>query len=402
MLRYGLSTEIFHFHSGPHHNRHNHHNNHKSPQPPQSTNTQGRSQRRRERRLRCMLRHERQTVTMALADQLRHSANRVERDAALRRQTTESKRGGGPRGPTPLRGQTRRLLGDAAGSGSGGATAGWDPAAHKDRLRAGSRLRLRRAADGGTVGGSRCTPRPQCLKLPRQWWSKLHPRQQCSKLLRRWWSILPLRLLSKLPSPVVEYSAPAPAVCSSTIACGWRMLHPRLQLSNAPTAEVEFFVSAPTMIPSPSACRGVYCTHNCCPSASACGGENCTRACWSKRQRVVECIAPAPAVLQTPTPVVEFFALAPAVVLALSPVVEFSCTRASFSSESPAPGGFLSPAPTVLWCWRSSRLCPRTEFPPLVVDMIFLSLLGGDALRMRLAVCTIGMCTRARRDGRLL
>ena len=44
----------------------------------------------------------------------------------------------------------------------------------------------------------------------------------------------------------------------------------------------------------------------------------------------------------------------------------------------------------------------QDRVPPLVVDMIFLSLLGGDALRMRLAVCTIGMCTRARRDGRLL
>ena len=43
----------------------------------------------------------------------------------------------------------------------------------------------------------------------------------------------------------------------------------------------------------------------------------------------------------------------------------------------------------------------QDRVPPLVVDMIFLSLLGGDALRMRLAVCTFGMCTRARRDGHL-
>ena len=93
----------------PHHHHHHHHH--------KSTNTQGRSQqwgglsrlslavamdgehdvrgagsarRRRERRLRCMLRHERQTVAMALAEQLHHSANRVERDAALRRQTTSA------------------------------------------------------------------------------------------------------------------------------------------------------------------------------------------------------------------------------------------------------------------------------------------------------------------------
>ena len=50
----------------------------------------GSARRRRERRLRCMLRHERQTVAMALAEQLHHSANRVERDAALRRQTTRA------------------------------------------------------------------------------------------------------------------------------------------------------------------------------------------------------------------------------------------------------------------------------------------------------------------------
>ena len=43
----------------------------------------------------------------------------------------------------------------------------------------------------------------------------------------------------------------------------------------------------------------------------------------------------------------------------------------------------------------------QDRVPPLVVDMIFLSLLGGVALRMRLAVCTFGMCTRARHDGRL-
>ena len=47
------------------------------------------------------------------------------------------------------------LFRDAAGSRSGAATAGGDPAAHGGRLRAGSRPR--RAADGGTVGGSRGT-----------------------------------------------------------------------------------------------------------------------------------------------------------------------------------------------------------------------------------------------------
>ena len=51
----------------------------------------GSARRRRERRLRCMLRHERQTVAMALAEQLHHSVYRVERDAALRRQTTRAR-----------------------------------------------------------------------------------------------------------------------------------------------------------------------------------------------------------------------------------------------------------------------------------------------------------------------
>ena len=43
----------------------------------------------------------------------------------------------------------------------------------------------------------------------------------------------------------------------------------------------------------------------------------------------------------------------------------------------------------------------QDRVPPLVVDMILLSLLGGVALRMRLVACTFGMCTRARRDGHL-
>ena len=44
----------------------------------------------RQRRLRPLLRHERMTVAMALAEQLHHSVNRVERDEALWRQTTRA------------------------------------------------------------------------------------------------------------------------------------------------------------------------------------------------------------------------------------------------------------------------------------------------------------------------
>ena len=67
----------------------------------------------------------------------------------------ESQRGRGPRGAPRPTGTDATSPGDAPGSGSGAATAGGDPAAHGDQLRAGSRPR--RAADGGTVGGSRCT-----------------------------------------------------------------------------------------------------------------------------------------------------------------------------------------------------------------------------------------------------
>ena len=53
----------------------------------------GAAKRGRERRLRSWVKHERLTVAMALAEQLHHSANRVERDAALRRQTTRAREG---------------------------------------------------------------------------------------------------------------------------------------------------------------------------------------------------------------------------------------------------------------------------------------------------------------------
>ena len=159
-----------------------------------------------------MLRHERQTVAMALAEQLHHSANRVERDAALRRQTTRAREGEVREEHHAPRGQTRPLPEMRPGSGSGAATAGGDPAARGDRLRAGSRPR--RAADGGTV-----------------WWKSLHPRPQFFKLHRQQWGILPQRpQCSKLFSPVVVDIAPAPAV-TQEYRLWWRVLHPRLQLS---------------------------------------------------------------------------------------------------------------------------------------------------------------------------
>ena len=86
------------------------------PQPPQPPHRARRSRvtatagvrsrwrraRRRERRVRSWLRHERMTVATALAEQLLHSVIKVERDAALRRQTTRAREDGGPRGaPRP-------------------------------------------------------------------------------------------------------------------------------------------------------------------------------------------------------------------------------------------------------------------------------------------------------------
>ena len=338
MLRYGLSTEIFHIHSGPHHNHHNHH---ESPQPPQSTNTQGRSQRRRERRLRCMLRHERQTVTMALAEQLRHSANRVERDAALRRQTTRA-REEEVREDHVLRGQTRRLLGCG-------------------RLR--FRSCDRRMGSSGTQGSASSwfsTSTSTCRRWRNSWWKSLQPApavfQASSPVVEQ---IAPAPAVFQASSPVVEYIAPAPVVQASS---------PVPAVIQAPSPVVEKIAPAPVVQAQKRLC-GVHCTcASCSSNANACSGVFCTGAC------------------SCPS------AIASGGV---------SCTRASFVRIASARWIFVTCA-NCASCWRSSRLCPRTEFPPLVVDMIFLSLLGGDALRMRLAVCTIGMCTRARRDGRLL
>ena len=47
------------------------------------------------------------------------------------------------------------------------------------------------------------------------------------------------------------------------------------------------------------------------------------------------------------------------------------------------------------------KVLPEDRVPPLVVVMSFLFRLVGDARRMRMAVCIIGMCTRATRSLRL-
>ena len=61
---------------------------------------------------------------------------------------------------------------------------------------------------------------------------------------------------------------------------------------------------------------------------------------------MVEYIAPAPAVVLSPSPVVEFVAPAPTLSEAPAPGVE-SLSHAPVLSEAPAPGGCFSPAPAV-------------------------------------------------------
>ena len=311
-----ISTETWSLHVGQNHNHH------------KSTNTQGRSQqwgglsrlspavamvgercvrgagsarRRRERRLRCMLRHERQTVAMALAEQLHHSANRVERDAAPRRQTTRAREGEVREEHHALRGQTRPLP-------------GMRPAPVQE-------------------------PRPQVgIQRHRVIGYELVLNPVVPQMAEQLVEV-------SLPALAVEYISPAPAVFQAS----------------SPAAE--HHALAPAVIPAPAP--------------------------------VVENIAPAPAVLQAPTPVVENIAPAPAVFHSPTPVVEKYCTRASSSSCAGVCGGvFFTRASSVLiasarcgvsctcagfvhiasarWvfltcascvsCWRSSRLCPRTEF----------------------------------------
>ena len=194
----------------------------------------GSARRHRERRLRCVLRHERQAVAMALAEQLHHSANRVERDAAVRR---EPERGRSAR--STRHGDRSDLSRDAAGSGSGAATTGGDPAAHGDRLRAGSRPR--RAAGG--------------------WWKSLHPRPQCFKHHRLSWSLLHLRLLFKRRRLwwMVDFFARAPVVFqASSLVVESTALAPVVQ---APTPVVDggCFCTCASSVPN-LACCGVSCT----------------------------------------------------------------------------------------------------------------------------------------------
>ena len=93
----------------------------------------------------------------------------------------------------------------------------------------------------------------------------------------------------------------------------------------------------------------------------------------------VECISPAPAVFLTSSPVVQYIAPAPAVLQARSRQWWSLVAPAPVLSESRAPGGFLSPAPAVFSVLEVFKALSQDRVPPLIIDMIFLSLLGGDA-----------------------
>ena len=142
----------------------------------------------------------------------------------------------------------------------------------------------------------------------------------------------------------------------------------------------------------------------------------------------------APAVSAAPAPLEEYIAPSPAVFAGASTSgrvhLAFSCrVRGASTSGSlhrarscrvcgASTSGRVHRAPLLL-CTRHKRqvgishlrqLCfvlevfkalSQDRVPPLVVEMPFLFRLVGDVWRMRMAVCTIGMCTRARRSLRL-
>ena len=164
--------------------------------------------------------------------------------------------------------------GDAAGSRSGAATAGRDPAAHGGRLRAGSRPR--RAADGGTVGGCRGT-------------------RACS-------------VPGFLASGGVFF---ARASSDPSLACyGENCILASSDLSLACGGVCCIRAS---IVPSQT-CGGVYCTSaSGVPITSASDGAFLTNTSRvSSASAYGGFIAPAPAVSESPAPVVEHLSLATA------------------------------------------------------------------------------------------
>ena len=147
-----------------------------------------------------------------------HSANRVEAGRSATATDDESQRGGGRRGAPRPTGTDATSPGDAAGSGSGAATAGGDP------------------ADGGTVGGSRCT-RARCVSSFIASSGIFCPHACCpSSLVVEYIAPAPEDIapapVVQAPTPVVEYFAgrgvsgsllgsppPSPEQCSTAQEC---------------------------------------------------------------------------------------------------------------------------------------------------------------------------------------
>ena len=110
-----------------------------------------------------MLRHEQQSIRMALATALHHSCGKVHAEYGAGggaqgrvRGSTATEASSSPAGALPaLRGRARRVAADRSGRAAGAARAG--PAAHRGaacRLRShGADSRCTCAADGGPTGG---------------------------------------------------------------------------------------------------------------------------------------------------------------------------------------------------------------------------------------------------------
>ena len=198
-----------------------------------------------------MLRHDRQTVAMALAEQLHHSVNRVERDEALRRQTTRaSGEGEVHEKHDGLRAQERPHPGKR-------------PEALEEVSEPQSAIRRH------TGIGYELVLNPVVPQMAEQLVEVFSlPVEYISPLPAVSWSSAPVESITHVsavvssPLPVVEYLAPAPA------------------LSEAPAPGVEHISPAPAVFFFTRSSGGVYCTRACiCLFACASEGVDCTRAC---------------------------------------------------------------------------------------------------------------------------
>ena len=220
------------------------------------------------------------------------------------------------------------------------------------------RSRERRRVSSGTRGlAMSWFSTPSCRRWRNCWWKSFHPRPRCFKL----------------PSPAVKYFAPPPVVQASSPVVEY--VAPAPAVVHSPTPVVEYIVSAPAVIPSPA------------PVVESIAPALVVQA----PAPVVESVAPA-LVVQAPAPVVKDVAPAPAVLQAPTPVHctrACSCPSAIASGEVSCSRAGLVRSASARWVFCHLRqLCfvlvevfkalSQDRVPPLIVDMIFLSLLGGS------------------------